>query len=115
MNNEIYSTPSANVITETSPSKASPLLKITSFGLALLLMLCSGLQQFIATGGRLPETIGGAVGGIIWPLLVVALFQIGKGFRNEKSRYKIFMWTALVFFLIIIVGFAGQLLVLAAA
>ena len=108
MNNDVYSAPAANLAAEAPSKNASILLKATSFSLAVLLMLCSGLQQFVATGGRLPETIGGAVGGIIWPLLVVALFQLGKGFRNQKSRYKIFMWTGFVLLLIIILGAVGS-------
>ena len=109
MNNDVYSSPAANLVTEAPSEKASRLLKVTCFSLAALLMLCSGLQQFVASGGRLPEAIGGAVGGVIWPLLVVALFQLGKGFRNQKSRYKIFMWTGFVFLLILILGAIGAL------
>lgn len=109
MNNDVYSTPNANVVTDTISTKASTLLKSTCVVLAVLLMLLSGMQQFFASGGRIPESIGGAVGGIIWPLIVVGLFQIGKGFRNEKSRYKIFMWTGFVLLVILILGTVGAI------
>ncbi|WP_323813109.1 hypothetical protein [Cellvibrio sp. NN19] len=115
MSNDVYSAPSANLTTETSSTKASSLLKISCIVLAMLLMLCGGFQQFVASGGRFPEAIGGAMGGIIWPLLVVALFQIGKGFRNQKSRYKIFMWTGFVLLLILILGAVGTFLSLVLA
>ena len=33
---------------------------------------------------------------LLFPLLAVGLFQLGKRFRNARSRTKIFFWTSVV-------------------
>lgn len=109
MNEEIYKAPESNIDTGVVTQKASTSLKIISFCLAAALMVFGAIQQFIASGGRIPESIGGAVGGVFWPLIVVALFQMGKGFRNQKSRYKVFMWTASIVLALLLLSFVGML------
>jgi len=40
------------------------------------------------------------LGGLIVPLIVVAIFQIGKKNRNNRSRVKIFLCTTIIIFMV---------------
>jgi len=42
---------------------------------------------------RWGEFLGTLIGPIILGLLVVAIFQLAKRFRNNRSRWKIYTWT----------------------
>jgi hypothetical protein len=44
---------------------------------------------------QITQMVGSLIGVFLFPLLVVGLFQIGKRFRNPRSRYRIFLFTAL--------------------
>lgn len=97
--NNIYSAPSSDVdnnALDNMKPPASAALKLTTIFLTVIGALLSGLFQFIQMGS-IPVAIGGAIGGaLFWPFVLVGLFQIGKAFRNQRSRYKIFAWTQVV-------------------
>jgi hypothetical protein len=96
--NNIYSAPSSEVESaeNVTKPKASFLLKLIAILLAVIGGFLSGLFQFIQVGS-IPFAVGGAIGGaLFWPFVLVGLFQIGKRFRNQRSRYKIFLWTQVV-------------------
>jgi hypothetical protein len=44
---------------------------------------------------QIAHVIGSFIGVILFPAVVVGLFQIGKRFRNPRSRYRIFLFAAL--------------------
>jgi len=109
MDNSIYKKPESNVDEGIISFEASAILKLFCVFLALTLIFLGAIHQYIESGGRMPETVGGAIGGVIWPLFVVGIFQIWKRFRNQKSRYKIFMWTALVILVSMLLTFISLL------
>ncbi len=47
---------------------------------------------------------GGLVGVFLMPLLIMGLFQIGKRFRNPRSRWTVFLNTGIVFLVISILS-----------
>lgn len=47
---------------------------------------------------QIAQVIGSLIGVILFPAIVVGLFQIGKRFRNPRSRYRIFLFAALFSF-----------------
>ncbi|WP_444946499.1 hypothetical protein ACJJIP_06830 [Microbulbifer sp. VTAC004] len=56
------------------------------------------LGQFLRTG-NIAAGIGGGLAPIIMGLIVVVFFQIGKPFRNSRSRCKILLWSQIVLIL----------------
>ena len=44
---------------------------------------------------QIAQVVGSLFGVILFPAIVVGLFQIGKRFRNPRSRYRIFLIAAL--------------------
>jgi hypothetical protein len=44
---------------------------------------------------QIAQVAGSLIGVILFPAIVVGLFQIGKRFRNPRSRYRIFLIAAL--------------------
>lgn len=79
-------------------SKPSTLL----IGFIIILLLINFFLSFLLASMSLPSTdMAGKIGYImaqviLFPMLVVGVFQIGYQFRNTKSRYKIFMWSSLL-------------------
>jgi len=92
-NENIYSTPEATLDTE-DKSKSSVLVLIMAVVFSVPIALIMFAKQ--SNVGGIAGGIGGVVGSFIPALIVVLLFQIGKRFRNSRSRWKIFMWTQLV-------------------
>lgn len=115
MSESINKTPEPAINNNIPSPKASTPLKIISFSLAVALATLFGIQQYIVSGGGIPEAIGGSVGGVIWPLAVVMLFQIGKRFRNQNSRHKIFVLTAAFILVAMIFRFISLAAKIAAA
>ena len=75
--------------------KASLGLKILATILTLILGGTSFLK-LLAQTENIIIAFGGFFGAIIWPLLCIGVFQIGKKFRNQKSRYTIYSWAGSV-------------------
>jgi hypothetical protein len=44
---------------------------------------------------QIAQIVGSLIGVFLFPAIVVGLFQIGKRFRNSRSRYRIFLFAAL--------------------
>jgi hypothetical protein len=43
---------------------------------------------------QIAQMVGSLIGVFLFPAIVVGLFQIGKRFRNTRSRYRIFLFAA---------------------
>ena len=90
------------------PIKPGIVLKIL---LVLFTILSCGLSfiiQFISAG-VFASAVGGALAPILLGCVVIGLFQIGKRFRNTRSRYKIFLWCQVIFILSKISTLVGTL------
>jgi hypothetical protein len=97
MNENTSKSPNSEIETGNAEKPlASTVVKIISFILALLVMALSGGQQYLISRGGIPEAIGGSIGALLFPLFFIAVFQIWKRFRNQKSRYTIFLWVVSV-------------------
>lgn len=85
----IYETPTSEILADNENTKAGWFL-ITS--VVVLTLLNFGLSFILALfeSNNIAYSIGSGFGALIVASIVVALFQIGKGFRNSKSRYTIF-------------------------
>jgi|GEM_PF-2955706 hypothetical protein len=99
--NSIYKAPSSNVdAVEIEKPRASLLLKSITIVLALIGALLCG-SFYLLKSHSFASSVGGAIGGAwFWPLVIVGLFQIGRSYRNQRSRYKIFAWSELVIIII---------------
>lgn len=108
--NNIYETPqSVDFHTDDEKTKKPGIILITLTVLFTALAFSgSFLNQFLATG-----LVASGVGGGLAPLLlggtVVGIFQIGKRFRNSRSRFKIFLWCQIFFFISLSISLLGQL------
>ncbi|MFZ6874142.1 hypothetical protein ACO0LF_18950 [Undibacterium sp. Di27W] len=79
--------------------------KILALFLTFIAMVLSGGRQYWESHGGIPEAIGGGIGGLLMSLIPVGLCQIRSKFRNEKSRYKIFLWSVSIVCTLSVVGF----------
>lgn len=97
--NNIYSTPASPLASndQQQPRNAGLFLKLSCIALTVLTMLVAAFKA-LALESQIGEIVGYALGPIIWGIIIVGLFQIGKRFRNQKSRYKIYLWCQIVFF-----------------
>lgn len=97
--------------------KANPLIKIMaivtpllSFGVQnwflLTMGMLSGEMRFIG----IAMMTGNLIGAYLMPLIVMLLFQIGKRFRNPRSRWSIFFYTGLFFLAVSILSAIGRVL-----
>lgn len=100
MNENVYSTPNSQLDTrnEQPPPKAGTLVKVSCAILTLLTMLIGFSKESLRTAEP-GVAVGGALATIIWGLIIVGLFQIGKSYRNQRSRYKIYLWCQIIFFI----------------
>ena len=81
-----------------APDRDAPRAKKTTIAIALLFTLLNMVIAPAVMGTRFNsqrwgEFVGTLIGPIIFGLLVVALFQLFKKFRNHRSRWKIYGWT----------------------
>lgn len=88
-------------------TEASAIVKTMAILIPLLSFVAHNWMMILATamGANVhPVEIarmgGSLVGVFLSPLLIMLLFQIGKRFRNPRSRWKIFMNTG-IFFLVV--------------
>lgn len=99
----IYETPNANL---TEPEKEPELgwfLQTVTIILIAANTFVSFRLSLIRNPGEVAYAWGGSLVPFIFAAIIVGLFQIGKKFRNVRSRIKIFAWS-LVFFLVLNVG-----------
>jgi hypothetical protein len=84
-------TPKPSVLLKVS-AVAVPLMTFCVQNWVVILVALLGADihpaQFAEMGGSL-------IGVILFPAIVVGLFQIGKRFRNPRSRYRIYLYAAL--------------------
>ncbi len=45
---------------------------------------------------QIAQMVGSVIGVLLFPMLFVLLFQIGKRFRTPRRRWSIFMWVSLL-------------------
>jgi len=100
MNKNPYTIPGSNASTigDNQPVKAGMALTIFLWLAIALAFTVSFLGQFLKTG-NIAVGIGGGLAPIIMGIIIVAIFQIGKPFRNSKSRCKILLWSQVVLIL----------------
>lgn len=92
-----YTPPESNETPD--PRKATKLIiffAVILTACGVLLGFVVGLSTGVGQGGRIGELIGQSIGVIIFGLLVVALFQLFKRFRNQRSRWKIYCWSVFI-------------------
>lgn len=84
--------------------KANTLIKIMAIVTPLLSFAVQNwvLITAVVLGGRIGSLeiamlAGGLIGVFLMPLIIMLLFQIGKRFRNPRSRWTIFLSTGLFF------------------
>jgi hypothetical protein len=96
---DIYKPPESLLEEEASSDTNKPgtLIIVFTVLLSLPLMATQFFAQYALTG--LPGGIGGSIGALFPAFVIVLFFQIGKRFRNSKSRWKIYMWSQVVFLL----------------
>ena len=80
------------------------LLAATMLLLNGVLALGNGAVRAANSGEGPAYVVGSAV---FYPLLIVGLFQLGKRFRNHRSRTKIFLWSSLVSLLVLLTSIAS--------
>jgi len=89
--NEQDATP---LVDSTNNPKASLTIKICTIAVFSLLAAINCL--YFLMPGHPMEVVPYAIGSLVTPLLVctivVLLFQIGKRFRTQRSRWKIVLW-----------------------
>ncbi len=95
--NNINATP--EIIDNPAPRKVSMLIVVIAGILTVYGVLqgyVTGMRAGIGEGGRIGELIGQSIGVIVMALMAVAIFQIFKRFRNQRSRWKIYSWTIFI-------------------
>ena len=75
-----------------------------TIAIAIILTLLNMLIAPAVMGARFDpqrwgEFLGTLLGPILFGLFVVAVFQIGLRFRNQRSRWKIYCWTLAILLL----------------
>lgn len=107
--NNVYEKPQSEVLSPDSQGAPKPgiLLKILLVLFTVLAFLVSFFNQLLATG-VVASGVGGGIAPLLMGGLVVGIFQIGKRFRNARSRCKIFLWCQVFFFISISFGMLSQ-------
>lgn len=109
MNDQIYEAPKSETVDEATlvPPKPGIILIMLLVLFTLLTISITFLNSFLSMAafsniqpdGFIPYLIGGAITPLLIGCIIVGLFQIGKRFRNSRSRCKIFLWCQVLFFL----------------
>lgn len=94
---------------DTAPGNAGFILTLLA---ASIVILNGALSFFLAVAtdpGRDVSHLIGYISGrvLIAPLIVVALFQIGKRYRNPRSQIKVLFWASLVVLVSLLGSFAS--------
>lgn len=101
MSNNPYQSPesTADEVEKLKPTKPGIVLIIFTFIIVCVnIFLC--LVVAPSQGAEGSYAMGYIVGRVfIFPVIIVALFQIGKRFRNFRSQTKIFFWSSFLVFL----------------
>jgi hypothetical protein len=107
--NNIYETPkSADLqVDDLKNKKPGIILIIFTVLFSVLAYSASFLNQLLATG-LIASGAGGGLAPILLGGFVVGIFQIGKRFRNSRSRYKIFLWCQIIFVISLLTSLIGQ-------
>lgn len=81
---------------QTDIKKAGLLLKLSVVLLTIVAIVASFFAQYLKSS-HLSTSIGGAIAPLIIGGIIVLLFQIFKGFRNNRSRLIIFLVMQVLF------------------
>ncbi len=100
---DLYAAPNSQVADE-PVLKPSLLVRIMA---VLLTVLTAAIlaPRYLAQGG-VSFMVGGMLGVVLFAMLFVGIFQLGRRFRNPRSRWRIYAWSQLL-------GLLGQLSILA--
>ena len=104
---EIYKAPNSNISKEAETGKPGWILT----SLAIILAILNVFMAYKIGSSKMmfgSQLFGYTFGPLFFAFLIISLFQIGKRFRNNRSRVKIFFWTSLIF-LISSIGQLAQL------
>ena len=63
--------------------------------ITLITLSFTFFQAFLLTK-NIAYSVGQTMGPLLLAAVVVLCFQIGKSFRNNKSRFKVYFWTMFV-------------------
>lgn len=101
--NDIYTAPKSNLQQVEAKPKASKFLIFLSILFVLVnAFFTMALLRYpidMNSSARMGYMTGSVLSVIILPLLVVLIFQIGKRFRNSRSRVRIFFWMSVLILL----------------
>ena len=100
MNNRIYRKPESKLSQQADNNSLKPgiILKILLVIFTLLSCFANYLSMTIIVGYS-PVGLAGAFSPILLGVIIVGIYQIGKRYRNTRSRYKIFLYCQILFFL----------------
>lgn len=90
--------------TDNSKLRAGVLIWFFAILLVILNLFAKAIEGARDDPGLQYVTVYAVTGAIVIPIIVVTLFQIGKRFRNLRSRLLIFNWTSL---LLLVVAWFG--------
>jgi hypothetical protein len=83
-----------------------PLLSFVAHNWMMILAMVVGANVH---GVEIARMAGSLVGVFLSPLIIMLLFQIGKRFRNARSRWTIFMNAGIFFLVVSIFSAIGKL------
>lgn len=83
---------------ESPAPKPSPLLVIGTL-LLVVINTTLGYAMAIRRTGNMAYSMGSATASIVMPIVIMLLFSLSPGFRNNRSRTKVIFWTSLVILL----------------
>lgn len=105
----IYEPPKSTVLRiEDEISREPSLLLIILVVMFTLLASALAFLRQLVVSGMLTNGVGGALAPPLVGFCVVGFFQIGKRFRNKRSRYRIFLWSQIYFLISLFFSLIGE-------
>jgi hypothetical protein len=82
---------------------------LLNFGFKHLLMFTMAIAGAGIHPVQISKAVGTLIGIILFPAIIVGLFQIGKRYRNPRSRWRIFLYASLFLLFASVVRVVGDL------